>query len=238
MQIKLLSIIIPCYNEINTINEIIGKVKNVTFIKKEIILIDDGSTDGTTEYIKKNIESEIQKTIYHKKNQGKGAAIRTGIAQASGDVIIIQDADLEYDPLEYVNLLEPIINKGADVVYGSRFLGGGKSIRIHFFWHYLANKFLTLLTNIFTNLNMSDMETCYKVFKRDQINKIVLKENSFGIEPEITIKLSKISGIVFYEVPISYYGRGYHEGKKIKMSDAFIAVYCIFKYYFFTRKIK
>ena len=238
MKINLLSIIIPCYNEINTINEIIQKVEKFNLVKKEIILVDDGSKDGTANYIKENIESKIKKTIYHKKNKGKGAAIRSGISEASGDVIIIQDADLEYDPIEYSNLLDPIINNNADVVYGSRFLGGGKAIRIHFFWHYIANRLLTILTNIFTNLNMSDMETCYKVFKKKHIDKWSLKENSFGIEPEITIKLSKIRNIVFYEVPISYYGRGYNEGKKIKMSDAFIAVYCIFKYYFFTKKIK
>ena len=199
----------------------------------EIIIIDDCSTDGSREIIKEFFNSNPKvKCIFHEKNLGKGAALQSGIKNASGDFILFQDADLEYDPNEYPKLIEPFKNTDADIVYGSRFLGG-KYVRIHFFWHYLANKLLTLLTNIVTNLNLSDMETGFKIFKSEAIKTIVLKENSFGIEPEITIKLAK-KKLVFYEVPISYSGRSYEEGKKITLKDAFIAVYCIVRYKFFN----
>lgn len=223
-----LSIIIPCYNEKNTLPEVISRVKNSTVKEKEIILVDDGSSDGTTELIKTKIESQIDKALYHKKNMGKGAAIATGVRQVTGDVVIIQDADLEYDPQEYPKLLEPIIEGKADVVYGSRFLGEGPH-RVHFFWHYVGNKVLTILSNMFTNLNLTDMETCYKVFKAEVIKKIEIKEKDFGIEPEITAKISKMKCRI-YEVGISYYGRSYKEGKKINWKDGIKALIVIFKY--------
>ena len=227
-----LSVIIPVFNEKKSIQIVVNKILNLN-LSYEIIIIDDCSTDGSREIIKESFNSNPKvKCIFHEKNLGKGAALQSGIKNASGDFILFQDADLEYDPNEYPKLIEPFKNTDADIVYGSRFLGG-KYVRIHFFWHYLANKLLTLLTNIVTNLNLSDMETGFKIFKSEAIKTIVLKENSFGIEPEITIKLAK-KKLVFYEVPISYSGRSYEEGKKITLKDAFIAVYCILRYKFFN----
>jgi glycosyltransferase involved in cell wall biosynthesis len=228
---KKLSIIIPVYNEKNTIEKLLNKIHKLTDIKKkEIIVVDDASYDGSANILRKN-KNKITKLIHHKKNMGKGSAIRSGIKLATGSVILIQDADLEYNPNDYKVLLQPFIETDADVVYGTRFKGG-KYSRLHFFWHYLANKILTTITNIVTNLNMSDMETGYKLFRSEVIKGINLKENSFGIEPEITIKLAK-KRCIFYEVPISYNGRSYEEGKKITMLDAFRAIYCIFKYKLF-----
>jgi glycosyltransferase involved in cell wall biosynthesis len=227
-----LSIIIPCFNEDKTIEVIFNKVNEFNTLEKEIIIIDDFSNDKTSLVIKDLQKKNPKlKSMRHDKNLGKGGAIRSGLKLCTGDLIIIQDADLEYDPTDYDNLIEPFLKSDADVVYGTRFKGGGY-IRLHFFWHYVANFLLTLLTNIFTNLNMSDMETGYKIFKSETIKSINLKENSFGIEPEITMKLAK-KNFIFYEVPISYRGRSYADGKKITIKDAFVAVYCIVKYRFF-----
>jgi glycosyltransferase involved in cell wall biosynthesis len=227
-----ISIIIPCYNEEKTIELVVNKVLRFNALEKEIIIVDDCSTDNSREIIKKISRFDTCiKIFFQDKNQGKGHAIRKGFENATGDILLIQDADLEYDPSDYNKLIIPFIEADADVVYGSRFLGG-EYVRLHFFWHYVANKILTLITNIVTNLNMTDMETGYKLIKREAINSISLKENSFSIEPEITVKLAK-KGYIFYEVPISYRGRSYEEGKKITLKDAFIAVYCIFKYRFF-----
>ena len=227
-----LSIIIPCYNEKNTIQNIIEKVIKVEPSNKQVIVVDDYSNDGSIEEIKKIVKLYPDlHVIFHNQNFGKGKAIRSGLQAVKNEVVIIQDADLEYDPSEYLNLMLPFIDAQADVVYGSRFLGNQKYTRIHFFWHYLANKTLTFISNIFTNLNMTDMETGFKAFKSSVIKSVNLEENSFGIEPEMTIKLS-YKKFKFYEVPISYNGRSYEEGKKIRLIDAFIALYCIFKYSF------
>ncbi len=229
----ILSVIIPCYNEEKTIEKIVDKILKFQSLDKEIIIIDDCSVDKSREIIERIAKkNDLIKPYYQEKNRGKGSAIRKGIEKATGDIILIQDADLEYDPSEYSKLIRPFIEADADVVYGSRFLGGDY-VRLHFFWHYVANKLLTITTNIVTNLNMTDMETGYKLFKRDVIKSITLRENSFGIEPEITVKLAK-QKFVFYEVPISYRGRSYEEGKKITLSDAFKALYCIFRYRFFN----
>ena len=226
-----LSIIIPCYNEENTIKVIVEKVLKFSLYDKEIIIVDDCSTDQSRKIIKNLAEdTSIIKYFFLDKNLGKGAALNKGFKEANGDIILIQDADLEYDPKDYPILIKPFIETDADVVYGSRFLGG-EYVRLHFFWHFLANKFLTIVTNVVTNLNMSDMETGYKVFKKNVIKSIEIKEKSFGVEPEITVKLAK-KKFVFYEVPISYRGRSYEEGKKITLKDAFIALYCIIKYRF------
>jgi glycosyltransferase involved in cell wall biosynthesis len=224
-----LSIIIPCYNEILTIKKIVDAVILAPINQKEIIIVDDASTDGTTELLRNSIDKSVDIIIFHEKNQGKGAAIRDGIKKATGDIVIIQDADLEYDPNEYPKLIEPIIQGKADVVYGSRFIGEGAH-RVLYFWHKVGNDFLTLLSNMFTNLNLTDMETCYKVFKREIIQSIRIEENRFGFEPEITAKLSKIIGIRIFEVGISYYGRKYEEGKKIGWKDGFRAIYVIIKH--------
>ena len=221
-----LSVLIPVYNEQATIEEAINAVSEAPFLK-EIIVIDDGSTDGTREVIKNRRQSEI-KICLHEKNFGKGRAIQTGLSTATGEIILIQDADLEYDPTEYAVLLAPILSGKADVVYGSRFAGHGAH-RVLYFWHYLGNKFLTLLSNFFTNLNLTDMECCYKVFTREALTGIELKENRFGFEPEITAKIAK-KRLRIYEVPISYYGRTYEEGKKINWRDGLRALWCILKY--------
>ena len=227
-----ISIIIPCFNEEKTLSQIIDKVLKFKSFEKEIIIVDDCSEDNTPHIINDLLlKFDEIKSIKHEKNYGKGAGIKSGVKISTGDIILIQDADLEYNPEDYDSLLEPFLKTDADVVYGSRFLGG-RYVRLSFFWHYVANKFLTTLCNTFTNLNMTDMETGYKLFKSKAIKSIDLKEKSFGIEPEITIKLAK-KKYNFYEVPISYSGRSYDEGKKIGLKDAFKAVYCIIRYRFF-----
>lgn len=250
-----LSIIIPCFNEKSTILDILQVVQNVQIpYHKEIIIVDDYSSDGTREILatlesKKSADSSLEsslestspncsfKILYHEKNQGKGAALRTGITHASGDIVLIQDADLEYDPNEYPKLLAPFEKGVADVVFGSRFVSG-ESHRVLYFWHRMANGLLTLLSNMMTNLNLTDMETCYKVFKREIIQSITIEENRFGFEPEITAKIAKIKGIRIYEVGISYYGRTYEEGKKIGVKDGFRALWAIVKYRFKNTKTK
>ena len=224
------SVIIPCFNEKDTISQIIEKVENSAVLLKEIIIVDDLSTDGTREILKK-INNPIIKIFFHAKNQGKGASLRTGFSKVNGDICIIQDADLEYDPSEYPKLIKPIIDNKADVVFGSRFKGGGAH-RVVYFWHRIGNGFLTLLSNLLTDINLSDMETCYKVFRKEVIQSIKIKENRFGFEPEITAKVAK-KKFRIYEVGISYYGRTYSEGKKITWKDGIIAIYCIIKYNLF-----
>lgn len=227
-----LSVIIPCYNEERTLKIIVERVLKFKDLEKEIIIIDDCSTDNSKSIIKDLVDLHPEvRGIFLEKNLGKGSALKKGFEEINGDIILIQDADLEYDPKDYSALIKPFKNTDADVVYGSRFMGGDY-VRLHFFWHFVANKLLTLITNIVTNLNMSDMETGYKLFKKSVIQSINIKEKSFGIEPEITVKLAK-KKYVFYEVPISYQGRSYEDGKKITLKDAFIALYCIFKYRFF-----
>lgn len=243
MQIKRLSIIIPAYNEGKTIHLILDKIKTVKLIhdiSKEIVIINDCSKDNTEEAIltyQKNNPALNISYFKHEVNQGKGAALHTGIEKASGEALIIQDADLEYDPAEYNDLLKPVINGFADVVYGSRFMGNNPH-RILFFWHTRGNKFLTFLSNLFTNLNLTDMETCYKLFRSDIIKSIKLKEKRFGFEPEVTAKMARYPKVRIYEVGISYYGRTYEEGKKIGWKDGVRAIYCILKYNIFARKKK
>jgi len=230
-----LSIIIPVYNEAKTVHLLLNKVKNVKLlndIAKEVIIINDCSTDATKEvveaYIEQNSELNIQ-FFNHEVNKGKGAALHTGIQNATGDYTIVQDADLEYNPEEYNVLIQPIIDGFADVVYGSRFLGGNAH-RVLFFWHTIGNRFLTFLSNMFNNLNLTDMETCYKMFNTKMLQSLQLKEKRFGFEPEVTAKIAKIPKIRIYEVGISYYGRTYEEGKKINWKDGFHAIYCILRY--------
>jgi len=227
----LVSILIPCFNEKNTIEKIVDRIINLENLNLEIIIIDDNSFDGTTEILKNKVENLVSKIIFNKKNHGKGYCIKKGAEVAKGDIILIQDADLEYNPKEYYKLIKPIEDGNADVVYGSRFIGGDER-RILFFWHTLANKLLTLLSNMFTNLNLTDMETCYKVFKKDLMKKIDLKEKGFGFDPEITAKLAKQKPKI-YEVGISYFGRTYEEGKKIGLKDAFVVLKCIIIYNLF-----
>lgn len=235
-----LTVIIPAFNESKTLALILDKISSARLqhdIKKEIIIVDDCSTDNTPELAKRYIEEHPELNIRyfrHSYNQGKGAALHTGIQKASGDYLIVQDADLEYDPAEYRTLLQPVLDGRADVVYGSRFMGG-KPHRILFFWHSLGNKVLTSLSNAFTNLNLTDMETCYKLFRTDLIKSLDLKEKRFGFEPEVTAKISRIPNIRIYEVGISYYGRTYAEGKKINWKDGFRALYCISKYNLFSK---
>lgn len=224
-----LSIVIPCYDEVRTIRRIVDAVRAAPIADREIIIVDDGSHDGTRDVLKKEIAPLVDKIVYHETNQGKGAALRTGFAAATGDIVLIQDADLEYDPQDYPILLGPIEAGKADVVFGSRFVGAGPH-RVLYFWHMVGNKFLTLVSNMFTNLNLTDMETCYKVMKREVVRQIVIEENRFGFEPEITAKIAKIPDIVVYEVGISYHGRTYKEGKKISWRDGFRALYSIIKY--------
>ncbi len=225
-----LSIIIPCFNEIQTIETLLDTVRNAPYPDKEIIVVDDGSTDGTREKLSE-LKNPIDRLILQPANRGKGAAIRTGIQAATGDIVLIQDADLEYDPREYPRLLQPILDGRADVVYGSRFLGG-EAHRVLYFWHRMGNGFLTLLSNMLTDLNLTDMETCYKVFRREIIQSITIEEDRFGFEPEITAKIAR-KNCRIYEVGISYYGRTYTEGKKINWKDGIRALYCILKYNLF-----
>jgi glycosyltransferase involved in cell wall biosynthesis len=228
-----LSVIIPCYNEIGTIDRIIDAVNNSPYRDKEIIIVDDGSSDGGRERLKNEIEpsGRVAKVLYHEVNQGKGAALRTGFAAATGDVVIVQDADLEYDPSEYPKLMEPLLQEKADVVFGSRF-SGGEAHRVLNYWHRVGNGMLTALSNVFTNLNLTDIETGYKLFRREVIQSIHIEENRFGFEPEITAKVAKLRCRV-YEVGISYYGRTYLEGKKIGWKDGVHAIFCILKYNLF-----
>jgi glycosyltransferase involved in cell wall biosynthesis len=227
---KKLSVVIPAYNEEKTIEAVITRVKKVDIgLEKEIIVVDDGSSDGTREILQKLAGKEV-KVFFHEKNAGKGAALHTGFSQATGDIILVQDADLEYDPREYPRLLEPILDGRADVVYGSRFLGGPH--RVLLFWHYVGNRFLTTFCNLCANLNLTDMETCYKVFLREVLDKIRLKAKRFGFEPEITVKVGKLRCRV-YEVPISYSGRDYSEGKKITWKDGLAAIFHILRFRFF-----
>ncbi|KAB8315550.1 glycosyltransferase family 2 protein [Tolypothrix campylonemoides VB511288] len=226
-----LSVVIPCYNEIGTIGQVIEAVKASPVKNCEIIIVDDCSTDGTRELLRTKLESQVDQIIYHSKNRGKGAALRTGFAAATGDIVIVQDADLEYDPQEYPTMIRPILYNRADVVFGSRFQSG-RPHRVVYYWHRLGNGFLTMLSNMFTNINITDMETCYKAFRREVIQSIKIEENRFGFEPEITAKVAKM-GCRIYEVGISYYGRTYKEGKKIGWKDGFQAIYCILKYNLF-----
>jgi glycosyltransferase involved in cell wall biosynthesis len=224
------SIVIPCYNEQNTILEIVNKVDKNINESDEIIIVDDCSKDKTNEILKSlNLKNQNIKILTHTINQGKGAALQTAFKECKNEIILIQDADLEYDPDDYSNLLRPFLETDADVVYGSRFLGGAKYIRIHFFWHFIANKLLTFFCNAFANLNLTDMETGYKVFKKKALDGIKLEQKSFGIEPELTLKFSQ-KKLKFFEVPVSYNGRSYEQGKKIGLKDAFVALFCIIKY--------
>ncbi len=226
-----LSVVIPCYNELGTIEKIVQAVKASSVKDLEIIIVDDFSTGGTRKLLQSRLEMEVDQVIYHRKNRGKGAALRTGFAAATGDIVIVQDADLEYDPQEYPLVIEPIKSDKADVVFGSRFQGG-RPHRVVYYWHRVGNVFLTVLSNMFTNINLTDMETCYKAFRREIIQSIKIKENRFGFEPEITAKVAK-TGCRIYEVGISYYGRTYKEGKKIGWKDGFRAIFCILKYNLF-----
>ena len=241
MRIQTLSILIPCYNEEQMVGDVLKMVSEAELmfqVQKEIIIIDDGSSDNTPDCIRQFIQqnpSRAIKVITHQTNRGKGACVRSGLASATGEVIIIQDADLEYDPSEYNKLLMPILKGYADVVYGSRFRGS-EAHRVLFFLHTIGNKLLTFLSNVFTGLNLTDMETGFKMMRADVIRKLSLKENRFGFEPEVTAKISRVKNIRIYEVGISYYGREYEQGKKIRWTDGIRAIYCVFKYNVFSRK--
>lgn len=226
-QVKL-SVVIPCYNELGTIETVIHAVKAAPISNLEIIVVDDCSTDGTTELLKSNLESQVDRVLYHATNRGKGAALRSGFAAVTGEIAIVQDADLEYDPQEFPLMIKPIVEGRADVVFGSRF-AGSQPHRVVYYWHMVGNKFLTTLSNMLTNINLTDMETCYKAFRREVIQAIRIEENRFGFEPEITAKVARMECRI-YEVGISYYGRTYKEGKKIGWKDGFRAIYCILKY--------
>jgi glycosyltransferase involved in cell wall biosynthesis len=228
-----LSVVIPCFNEVNTIEQVIDAVKASPIRSIEIIIVDDCSTDGTRSVLER-CESRVSQVLYHNTNRGKGAALRTGFASATGDVVIVQDADLEYDPQDFPRMIAPILQNKADVVFGSRFMGSAPH-RVVYYWHMLGNQFLTTLSNMMTNINLSDMETCYKAFRREIIQSIVIEENRFGFEPEITAKVSKLDCRI-YEVGISYYGRTYREGKKIGWKDGVRAIFCILKYNLFRSK--
>lgn len=232
-----LSIVIPCYNEINTIETILQQISRVELpgeLEREIVIVDDCSTDGTRDYLKTLEQTPGYVIVFQPRNRGKGAALRTGFARTSGDFVLVQDADLEYEPQEYAKLLKPMLDGKADVVYGSRFVGG-ESHRVLYFWHSLGNRFLTLFSNMFTDLNLSDMEVCYKLFKREVLEKITLTEDRFGFEPEVTAKIARLKDCSIYEVGISYYGRTYEEGKKIGWKDGLRAVYVICKYGLFVK---
>ncbi|MDI9570429.1 MAG: glycosyltransferase family 2 protein [Pseudomonadota bacterium] len=223
-----LSVLIPCYNEAATIERVIDTVLQAPVPDKEIIVVDDHSTDGTREILRERIEPRIARVVYHPVNKGKGAALRSALREATGDIVIVQDADLEYDPQEYPKLIGPILENKADVVYGSRFVGSGPH-RVVYFWHRVGNGILTLFSNMLTNLNLTDMETCYKAFRRELLQSLVIEEDRFGFEPEITAKIARKKARI-YEVGISYYGRTYEEGKKIRWTDGLWALWCILKY--------
>jgi glycosyltransferase involved in cell wall biosynthesis len=226
--VKKLSVVIPCYNELATLEQVLQRVRAAPVEDLEIIVVDDCSTDGTRDLLRDRLEKQADRVIYHERNQGKGAALRTGFAAATGEIVLVQDADLEYDPQDYPRVLKPILDGDADVVFGSRF-SGGQAHRVLYFWHYLGNRFLTLLSNAMTNLNLTDMEVCYKAFRREVLQRIRIQEDRFGFEPEITAKVAKLGCRVF-EVGISYSGRTYKEGKKIGWRDGVRAVWCILKY--------